>query len=249
MAPSRSSGLAGQNPLRMNRALSIAVTVAAATLVAGCGGHGGGAAPKGAGGAPTRAGGAQNGTGSAALVVVGDSLAAGRFADSQAEAFPQRVAAATHARLEVSAVVGATTAQLAAQAVPGGGKVVVVEAGTNDFLSQTPRRRFADDYRALLAKVTAASPGARLVCLTIWIPKDAAGSPPDRIGASFYDATIRRACTAGAVADISPLFDAQPPLRGPAGRPTFLGPGDDFHPNSTGHAAIARLIESRLRAR
>ena len=71
---------------------------------------------------------------------------------------------------------GATTAQLAAQAVPGGGDVVVVEAGTNDFLFQTPRRRFADDYRALLAKVTAASPGAKLVCLTTWVPKDVAAS-------------------------------------------------------------------------
>ena len=59
-----------------------------------------------------------------------------------------------------------TTAQLAAQAAPGGGDEVVVEAGTNDFLFQTPRRKFADDYRALLAKVTAASPGAKLVCLT-----------------------------------------------------------------------------------
>jgi lysophospholipase L1-like esterase len=51
------------------------------------------------------------------------------------------------------------------------------------------------------------------------------------------------------VADISPLVDAQPPTRGPAGRPTFLGPSDDFHPNSAGHAAIARLIESQLSAR
>ena len=141
---------------------------------------------------------------------------------------------------------GATTAQLAAQPVPGGGEVVVVEAGTNDFLDQTPRRRFADDYRALLAKVTAASPGAKLVCLTTWIPKDGVGQPPARIPPSFYDATIRRACAAGAVADLAPLVDA-PATRGPAGRPTFLGPGDDFHPNSAGHAAIARLIEARLR--
>ena len=106
-----------------------------------------------------------------------------------------------------SAAPGVTTADLAAQAVPGGGDVVVVEAGTNDFLFQTPRRRFADDYRALLAKVAAASPGAKLVCLTIWIPKDAAGQPAAKIPASFYDATIRRACAAGAVADISPLLD------------------------------------------
>jgi lysophospholipase L1-like esterase len=130
--------------------------------------------------------------------------------------------------------------------VPRCGDVVVVEAGTNDFLDQTPRRRFAAAYRVLLAQVTAASPGARLVCLTMWIPNAAPGRPPAKIGAAFYNASIRRACRAGAVANISPLFDAQPPLRGPAGRPTFLGPGDDFHPNSAGHAAIARAIEARL---
>jgi lysophospholipase L1-like esterase len=47
------------------------------------------------------------------------------------------------------------------------------------------------------------------------------------------------------VADISPLY-TQPGTRGPAGRPTFLGPGDDFHPNSAGHAAIAEAIDARL---
>jgi acyl-CoA thioesterase I len=200
-------------------------TIAAALLIAGCGGHHD-VAP------PTRA------PESAKLVVVGDSLAFGRFADTQEDAFPQRVAAATHAQLEVLAAPGITTAQLAAQTIPAGGATVVVEAGTNDFLTQTPRKRFAADYEALLAKVKAASPKANLICLTLWIPKDA----PGRIPASSYDATIRRDCSD--TRDIAPLYGA-PGMRGPAGRPTFLGPGDDFHPNSNGHAAIARLIESR----
>ncbi len=207
----------------------------AAALVAGCGGTAG--APRPSATAPP-AESAQR------LVVVGDSLAAGRFADAQAEAFPQQVAAATHASLELIGLPGATTADLAAQAVPGQGDVVVVEAGTNDVLSQTPLRRFADDYRALLAKVTAASPGAELVCLTTWISKD--DPPPAKIAPAAYNAAIRRACGDGVVADISPIFDAQPATRGPAGRPTFLGPGDEFHPNSTGHAAIARAIEAKL---
>jgi lysophospholipase L1-like esterase len=210
--------------------------IAVAALIAGCGGNAGGdAQPAGATPQPESAG--------TQLVVVGDSLAAGRFADTQEQAFPQLVAAATRARLEVLGVPGATTAQLAANALPSRGDDVVVEAGTNDFLFQTPRRRFADDYRALLAKVTAASPDAKLVCLTTWVPKNVASQPSAKIPASFYDTTIRHACTGGAVADVAPLTDA----RGPAGRPTFLGPGDDFHPNSAGHAAIARLIESQLR--
>ena len=60
---------------------------------------------------------------SARLVVVGDSLAAGRIADSPDEAFPQLVAAATNARARrCSGMPGATTAQLAAQPVPGRGR-------------------------------------------------------------------------------------------------------------------------------
>jgi lysophospholipase L1-like esterase len=210
-------------PSRLRRSIAIAV------LVAGCGGQQAHAPAQ-----PPVAG--------KSLVVVGDSLAFGRFADTREDAFPQRVAAALHARPAVLAAPGVTTAQIAAQDVPRGGDVVVVEAGTNDFLFQTPRRRFADDYRALLAKVTGASPGAKLVCLTTWVPNDV---PPAKIPASFYDATIRRACTGGAVADVSAI-SARPGMRGPAGRATSFGPGDAFHPNSAGHAAIARLIESRL---
>jgi lysophospholipase L1-like esterase len=206
-------------------------SIVIAALIAGCGGP-----------AQQAGGDARPESGEARLVVVGDSLAFGRFADTRDEAFPQRVATAIHARPEVLAAPGVTTAQLTAQAVPGGGNVVVVEAGTNDFLYQTPRRRFAGDYRALLAKVTAASPGAKLVCVTTWTPNDL---PPARIPASFYDATIRRACADGSVADIAPLA-ARPGLRGPAGRSTAFGAGDDFHPNSAGHAAIARLIQARL---
>jgi lysophospholipase L1-like esterase len=199
------------------------LTLALAVLVAGCGAT---ARPE-----PTPAP-------SERLVVVGDSLAAGRFADAQADAFPQQVATALHAGLQILAAPGVTTAQLAAQPLPTA-DVVIVEAGTNDFLYQTPRRRFAADYRALVAKVA----GAKLVCLTTWTPKGIVGTAGAKIPASFYDATIRRACAKGAVADVSALLDD----RGPAGRPTFLGPGDDFHPNSKGHAAIARLIESELR--
>jgi acyl-CoA thioesterase-1 len=216
--------------------LRAALTLAVTALLAGCGGHAGEAATP----TPTRDAGAAE-----QLVVVGDSLAFGRFADTPQEAFPQRVAAAIHARLELLAAPGITTAQIAAQPAPAHGAVVVVEAGTNDFLLQTPRRRFARDYRALLAKVTAASPAAKLVCLTVWMPKAIAAQQPAKIPVASYDATIRRACTSGTVLSLAPLAERSA-LRGPAGRPTAFGTGDDFHPNSAGHAAIARLIEARL---
>jgi acyl-CoA thioesterase-1 len=210
-------------------------SIAIAALIVGCGGAPNPSAPPQGAAAPPQGAGAR-------VVVVGDSLAFGRFADTQADAFPQRLAAARHAGLELLAAPGVTAAQLAGQAAPGDGSLVVVEAGTNDFLYQTARRRFADDYRALLTKVTAASPGAKLVCLTTWVPPE---TPRAKIPASFYNATIRRECSGGAVADIAPLA-ARRGTRGPEGRSTYLGPGDAFHPNSAGHAAIAQAIESRL---
>ena len=73
------------------------------------------------------------------------------------------------------------------------------------------------------------------------------GAAPSRIPASFYNSTIRRECREGSVVDVSRLYDAQP-LDARPGRPADVPrAGDDFHPNSRGHAAIARLIEARLR--
>jgi hypothetical protein len=75
------------------------VAAIVASLLAGCGGRG--AAP-----APTPSRTAAATTTPAAgprLLVVGDSLAFGRFANTQADAFAQLVAAATHARLRVIA--------------------------------------------------------------------------------------------------------------------------------------------------
>jgi lysophospholipase L1-like esterase len=213
-----------------------AAALAIALVLAGCGGNAGGGTSPDAG---SRDAGGGDG---ARLAVIGDSLAFGRFADTQADAFPQRVAATMRARLELLAAPGVTTAQLAGQPTPGGADAVVLEAGTNDFLFQTPRDRFAGDYRALVAKAKAASPGAKLVCLTTWTPSDL---PRAKIPASFYDATIRRECAGGAVASLAPI-SARPRTRGPEGRPTYLGPGDAFHPNSAGHAAIARAIEAEL---
>lgn len=200
--------------------------VAIAGLVAGCGGQQQAPRPR-----PTPG---------SALVVVGDSLAAGRFADTQAGAFPQRLATRTHARLELVGIPGATTAQLAAQPLPSDGKTIVVETGTNDFVHQTPRERFKADYRTLLDNVRQASPGAKLVCLTTWMPDDVATQIRGKIPPSFYDATIRHACRT--TVDLKPLTND----RGPAGRQTFLGPGDDFHPNDAGHAAIARAVAAKL---
>jgi lysophospholipase L1-like esterase len=44
---------------------------------------------------------------------------------------------------------------------------------------------------------------------------------------------------------ISRLYDAKD-ARLPAGRPSFLGSTDGFHPNDVGHHAIATSIERTL---
>src|SRR5262245_5210872 len=118
------------------RSRSIGSAVAAVTLLAGCGGHAASPHQHDGPGIPPWADGATR------LVVVGDSLAAGRFAETQVEAFPQKVALDIHAGLDLVAAPGVTTAQLAARNIPPADEAVI-EAGTNDFLYQTPRRRFA----------------------------------------------------------------------------------------------------------
>ena len=45
----------------------------------------------------------------------------------------------------------------------------------------------------------------------------------------------------GHFADIAPLY-ANEAYHGPLGRPTWVGPGDWFHPNDAGHAAIAAVV-------
>src|SRR4051794_34869590 len=66
---------------------SLAVTFGVVTMLAGCGGN----TPQPRAAAPRT-------PADPYLVVVGDSLAAGRFATTQAEAFPQQLAAAAPAQ-------------------------------------------------------------------------------------------------------------------------------------------------------
>jgi len=168
------------------------------------------------------------------IAVVGDSLAAGRLADAPEHAFPDLVANALQDGLTRFGVPGATTAQLARQPGMVADVAVIVEAGTNDFLHQTPRRQFKTDYRALLAQATSKAPKAKLVCLTIWMPDDVARQVPGaKIPPKFYDTTIRHACAKGTVVDVSPFFAN----RG----------ADGFHPDTAGHADIAQAIEQALR--
>jgi hypothetical protein len=100
---------------------------------------------------------------------------------------------------------------------------------------------FAASYAELLHQVRAASPKADLVCLGAWLDP----SSVNRLGvvAVDYDVAVRTACGAegGHYVDLSAAYlDVR--NHGPAGRPTYQGPGDLFHPNDRGHAEVASLV-------
>jgi lysophospholipase L1-like esterase len=63
-----------------------------------------------------------------------------------------------------------------------------------------------------------------------------------------YNRIIARDCRDGALVWISQLYDDEE-ARNPAGLPSFVGRTDGFHPNDTGHLAIAQAIEETLRLR
>ncbi len=172
------------------------------------------------------------------MLVAGDSLSAGFFATTKDQGFIRLVAdgigsvdvtGAAQAQQTLSTVAAVTD-------VPSDVGVAVVELGTNDVGVPTPLPDFEQQYAALLERIRSTSPRAGLVCLGTWTAD----------GAS-YDEVIARTCGArgGVYVALADAF-ANPDLHGPAGRETFAGAGDEFHPNDAGHRAIADAVLSAL---
>ncbi|MGD0371994.1 MAG: SGNH/GDSL hydrolase family protein [Candidatus Dormibacteria bacterium] len=192
-------------------------------------------------------------------VFVGDSLTAGEHASSRCRSYPALVGrelgadAGREVACRVTAVPGARVRDLAVLALPLASRVVVVEAGTNDWLgyrapgpwSATAPDDFADAYRRLLDRVDDGRAVA-LLCLGIWAPTD--GRETDGLRGTEYDAIIRAACElrGGCFVSLAPVYDDRR-CRGPAGRATPFGVSDAVHPNDRGHAAIAELLMDALR--
>ncbi len=141
---------------------------------------------------------------------------------------------------------GARIAASDGWSLPRGQQVVIVQLITNDFIDATPLLVYQQDLGALIDRVRATSPRASLLCLGAWEPAYAV----NRVGIPVvaYDSIERHSCAAhgGSFLSPSPIFQ-HTAWRGPAGRLTAFGRGDDFHPNNQGHLHLADAILAQLR--
>lgn len=169
---------------------------------------------------------------------VGDSLTIGLYATSQAQAYPELVASALHAQPVIQATSGiAATSLNPRMPLPTRVKIVVVELGTNDLSQRV--QDFQRSYQALIGRLNRASARTTFVCLGLW--RGAADSaPPAGAPPAAFDEAIARVCPGSFVA-LAPLY-MDPSVHGPAGRPTWKGAADWFHPNDEGHRRIADAV-------
>ncbi|MGH7910522.1 MAG: SGNH/GDSL hydrolase family protein [Candidatus Dormibacteraceae bacterium] len=129
--------------------------------------------------------------------------------------------------------------------LPPGQQIVITQLITNDFFAGTPLLSYQSGATALLQRVRDTSPRASVLCLGAW---EGAFSI-DRMGVpvSAYNAIDQHACAVrhAAYLSLSPIFQIRA-CRGPKGRPTAFGRGDDFHPNDRGHQRLAAAILKQL---
>lgn len=184
------------------------------------------------------------------ILFLGASITRGFFSTGADLAYPAVVVERLRARGEavqptVIAQPGVEVAQALTWAVPTAQNIVVVQLITNDFRHSIPLSMYQSGYDALLAKIQAASPRARIICLGSW---DASQAINGRgATAADYDATTRSACqrSAGVWVPLSQLY-AQAGARGPAGVATPFGPADEIHPDDGGQAKIAQAVLAGL---
>ena len=180
---------------------------------------------------------------------VGDSITHGLYATTQAQRFSDLVSQQLGVNEINNSLAGKVADILSALPAFPRADVTVIELGTNDYSGfnpngtfiPTPLQAFRGEYATLLKRAVRVSPF--VMCLGVWQPRNS----PNSIGvlAEAYDQVIWSLCPH--YGDLQALF-ANGAYHGPAGRSTWLGPADDFHPNDAGHAAIATEVESVARA-
>jgi len=179
------------------------------------------------------------------ILFIGASLTEGWYASTKDRTYPALVAStlALGRRVQVLTLAhpGATAEDVAEWDLELPSDYVVLQVATNDFVKNVPVDVYDASYADVLHRLRAASPRADLVCLGAWLDP----SEVNRLGATAvdYDVATRTACNevGGTYVDLSGTYmDFR--NHGPAGRQTYHGPGDLYHPNDRGHAEIAALI-------
>ncbi|HEU5348240.1 MAG TPA: SGNH/GDSL hydrolase family protein [Ktedonobacterales bacterium] len=180
------------------------------------------------------------------IVFLGNSLTEGMFATTQARDYAYTTAAQTGKTFVVEGQYGVTAVYTAQKmqasnpklkVIPGDALYVVIELGTNDVAaSGETLTQFKTAYDYILARVQRDAPNARLICLGTWRDPSAGVSESGHA----YNQIIQSDCPNTYI----PLGDLylNNSYHGPAGRSTWLGTGDWFHPNDAGHAAIAARV-------
>ncbi len=187
------------------------------------------------------------------VLVVGASVSHGLGASSPSHDYVSDLGRMLEARtgrtvdLTVWSRPGARIAVSDSWTLPAGEQVVVVQLITNDFIDATPLLSYQQDLTTLLDRLHATSPRASLLCVGAWEPSYAV----NRVGLPVlaYDSIEKSACNGhgGHFLSPSPIFQHSA-WRGPAGRLTAFGKGDDFHPNNKGHLHLADAILAQLEA-
>jgi len=223
-----------------------AAACGAAPALAGVAPHPGGTEAPGAGArSDTRALGARVDGPPRRLLFVGASVTEGWFATSKDRTYPALVAKglADGRRVQVRILSrpGATAEEVVQWDLAVRSDFVVVQVATNDFVHDVPVDVYAAWYAGALDRLRAASPKAELVCLGAWADPSSVNGLG--VAAVDYDVAARAACGAegGRYVDLATVYlDVR--NHGPAGRPTYNGPGDVFHPNDRGHAEVASMV-------
>lgn len=180
------------------------------------------------------------------VLFAGDSLTAGAFAMTEAEAFRSLVVDKLDDGGDVEPTRIGDSGLRASDVLPEvpdageGYDLVVVELGTNDA-AQSSLGAFRQDYPQFLDAVREHSPDAILLCTGIWGQDSGQAREMDRV--------IKGECENrdGGFVPLGEIY-ADPSNRGPAGtvRPADGAVLDNFHPNNGGHSKIATAILNGL---
>ena len=178
---------------------------------------------------------------------VGDSLAAGYYATTAGQSFRGLVDNALAAMdyeapgsgpgasaQSMSNAFGAVTANVRSDS-----GLVVVELGTNDWTAGRSATQFAADYQNVIYWIENVwTNHAPLVCVGPWI-NYLAGANSGGMTYPMEDHIIAYQCGAygGVLVDLGPIA-----WGGPAGRATYNGVSDNFHPDDGHHELIAEAI-------